>query len=164
MEIRKAHRARVSLALLFIDLDHFKEINDTLGHESDPDSLALCEAIIVMAHRLGLKVIAEGVENRKQSELLRSAGCDYAQGFLFSRPVPAGQFEALLSNGTLAHADPPPPAHAPPFVRARRSILRQACARKAQGSPRSERARSQARTIESAKCSQTNGTRRGPGA
>jgi diguanylate cyclase (GGDEF)-like protein len=64
--------------------------------EHDAANVALCEAIIVMAHKLGLKVIAEGVETAQQRDLLRSAGCDFAQGFLFSMPLPAAQFEALL--------------------------------------------------------------------
>ena len=59
--------------------------------------LALCEAIIVMAHKLGLKVIAEGVETEAQRALLAAAGCDYGQGYLFSRPVSAGEFEKLLA-------------------------------------------------------------------
>ncbi len=63
---------------------------------AESDELALCEAIIVMAHRLGIKVVAEGVETPQQYELLRAAGCDYAQGYLFSRPVPAEEFERLL--------------------------------------------------------------------
>jgi EAL domain-containing protein (putative c-di-GMP-specific phosphodiesterase class I) len=58
--------------------------------------MALCEAIIVMAHKLGLKVIAEGVETREQEEILAAAGCDYIQGYLISRPVPPEEFEALL--------------------------------------------------------------------
>jgi len=58
----------------------------------DSDDLALCEAIIVMAHKLGLKVIAEGVETRQQRDLLITAGCDYGQGFLFCDPVPAAEF------------------------------------------------------------------------
>ena len=45
--------------------------------------MALCKAIIVMAHKLGLKVIAEGVETKTQYDLLIKAGCDYGQGYLF---------------------------------------------------------------------------------
>jgi len=57
--------------------------------------LALCQAIIVMAHALGMQVIAEGVETEQQRELLVAAGCDYGQGYLFSRPVPPSDFEVL---------------------------------------------------------------------
>jgi len=60
------------------------------------DDLVLCQAIIAMAHKLGLKVIAEGVETRPQHELLANSGCDFAQGYLFSRPVSAHVLEALL--------------------------------------------------------------------
>lgn len=66
-------------------------------HEGTQDS-ALCEAIIVMAHKLGLKVIAEGVETEQQRHVLAQAGCDYAQGYLFSRPVPPLEFEAWLDR------------------------------------------------------------------
>ena len=62
------------------------------------DDLALCEAIIVMAHKLGLKVIAEGIETEQQRELLLAAGCDYGQGYLFAKPLPAIEFEALLTS------------------------------------------------------------------
>ncbi len=60
------------------------------------DDMALCEAIIVMAHKLGLKVIAEGIETATQRHLLAAAGCDYGQGHLFSPPLPSPEFEALL--------------------------------------------------------------------
>lgn len=60
--------------------------------------LALCEAIIVMAHKLGIRVIAEGVETREQCDLLIASGCDYAQGYFFSRPVAAPEFEAWLAQ------------------------------------------------------------------
>ena len=60
--------------------------------------LALCQAIIVMAHALGMKVIAEGVETESQRLLLAAAGCDYGQGYLFSRPVPAAEFERLRTH------------------------------------------------------------------
>jgi diguanylate cyclase (GGDEF)-like protein/PAS domain S-box-containing protein len=60
--------------------------------------LAVCEAIVVMAHKLGLKVIAEGVETTEQRDLLRAAGCDYAQGYLFAKPLSAQALEAFLSG------------------------------------------------------------------
>jgi EAL domain-containing protein (putative c-di-GMP-specific phosphodiesterase class I) len=58
----------------------------------------LCEAIIVMAHKLGKKVIAEGIETQEQLDLLMAAGCDYGQGYLFSKPVPVREFEKLIWN------------------------------------------------------------------
>ena len=64
--------------------------------EYDAANVALCEAIIVMAHKLGLRVIAEGVETRQQAELLTRAGCDFGQGFLFGHAVPAPEFEMML--------------------------------------------------------------------
>lgn len=60
------------------------------------DDLALSEAIIVMAHKLKMQVIAEGIETEEQRQLLIAAGCDYGQGYLFSKPVPAAEFEALV--------------------------------------------------------------------
>jgi diguanylate cyclase (GGDEF)-like protein/PAS domain S-box-containing protein len=60
--------------------------------------LALCKAIIVMAHELGMKVIAEGIETASQRDLLASAGCDYGQGYLFARPMPAKEFETFLTQ------------------------------------------------------------------
>ncbi|MES3025642.1 MAG: EAL domain-containing protein [Pseudomonadota bacterium] len=72
--------------------------------EHDSANVALCEAIIVMAHKLGLKVIAEGVETAHQCALLREAGCDYGQGFLFAHPMPVREFEALLERGAAHHA------------------------------------------------------------
>ena len=62
----------------------------------DSTDLALCEAIILMAHKLGIKVIAEGIETAAQRDLLLLAGCDYGQGYLFSKPVSAEEFEKLF--------------------------------------------------------------------
>jgi EAL domain-containing protein (putative c-di-GMP-specific phosphodiesterase class I) len=67
--------------------------------ENDVGDLALCEAIIVMAHKLGLKVVAEGVETKVQRALLVDAGCDYAQGYVFARPMPARELEAMAVAG-----------------------------------------------------------------
>ena len=68
--------------------------------------LALCQAIIVMAHALGMKVIAEGVETESQRALLAAAGCDYGQGYLFSRPVPAAEFERIRGHLVATAASP----------------------------------------------------------
>ncbi|MFC4929760.1 bifunctional diguanylate cyclase/phosphodiesterase [Massilia sp. GCM10023247] len=56
-----------------------------------PDGDTLIASMIAMAHALGMRVVAEGVENRKQMLLLRTLGCDEGQGYYFSRPVPPGQ-------------------------------------------------------------------------
>jgi len=81
------------------DIDYLK-IDQSFVRDlvNDPDDMALSEAIIVMAHKLGLKVIAEGVETDAQYQLLSVAGCDYAQGYLFSKPVPGEAFEELLKG------------------------------------------------------------------
>jgi len=60
--------------------------------------LALCQAIIAMAHTLGMKVVAEGIETEPQRQLLADAGCDFGQGYLFSPPVPAPDFEQMLRS------------------------------------------------------------------
>ncbi|QIE25926.1 EAL domain protein (plasmid) [Caballeronia sp. SBC1] len=74
----------------------------------DGDNRALCEAMVVLAHKMGLKVIAEGVETTEQRDFLIAVGCDYAQGFLYSEPVPPDQFEVLLwpalEEGTACHS------------------------------------------------------------
>ncbi len=72
--------------------------------ENDAANVALCEAIIVMAHKLDLKVVAEGVETQQQSDILRNAGCDFAQGFLFGVPLAPTEFEALLKERCAAGA------------------------------------------------------------
>ena len=79
------------------DIDYLK-IDRSFTRNLSPNSsdMALSDAIIVMAHKLGLRVIAEGVETPEQRDLLAAAGCDYGQGYLFSSPMPAEQFDALL--------------------------------------------------------------------
>ncbi len=66
---------------------------------SDPDSAAIARAIIALSHSLNLRVIAEGIETEGQLGYLRSHACDDMQGFYFSRPVPAGEFERMLREG-----------------------------------------------------------------
>ena len=59
---------------------------------------ALCEAIIVMAKKLGIGVVAEGVETQEQFNILSAMGCDYAQGYLIARPMQLSDFEAYLKE------------------------------------------------------------------
>jgi len=81
------------------DIDYLKIDQSFVNNlETDPNNMALSEAIIVMAHKLGLKVIAEGVETEAQRGFLAAAGCDFAQGYLFSKPVPPEEFERLLRS------------------------------------------------------------------
>ncbi|MGH8852941.1 MAG: putative bifunctional diguanylate cyclase/phosphodiesterase [Telluria sp.] len=68
-------------------------------------SYAIAEAIVAMAHRLGLKVIAEAVETPEQLADLCTMGCDAAQGYLFARPLPPGEVAAMLARQ--AGAAPP---------------------------------------------------------
>lgn len=66
-----------------------------------PEDAAIITAIIGMAKGLHFKTIAEGVETKEQLAYLRDHGCDQMQGYLFSRPVPAPEFEQLLIQGNL---------------------------------------------------------------
>jgi EAL domain-containing protein (putative c-di-GMP-specific phosphodiesterase class I) len=66
---------------------------------SAEDDVSIVTAVISMARSLKLRVIAEGVETLEQLAFLRSLGCDEAQGFYFSRPVPELQFAQLLAAG-----------------------------------------------------------------
>jgi diguanylate cyclase (GGDEF)-like protein len=66
------------------------------GLPSGEHSLAIVTAMIAMSHALGKKVVAEGVETETQLTLLRNLGCDYAQGHLLSKPIPAEEFEQFM--------------------------------------------------------------------
>ena len=70
------------------------------GIASDPDDETICRTIISLAHNLGLKVIAEGVENDKQLAFLQQYGCDEVQGYLIGRPMPWDDLQKLFSSAS----------------------------------------------------------------
>ncbi len=86
---------------------HFLKIDRTFVNALAPsgDGLALCQAIIEMAHKMDIHVIAEGVETMAQNALLTESGCDYAQGYFHARPLPLVDLVSLISP--IAHAQPP---------------------------------------------------------
>ena len=57
---------------------------------------SIVEAVVALAHGLGIGVVAEGIETERQAARLRTLGCDLGQGYLFSRPVPAARTARLL--------------------------------------------------------------------
>lgn len=84
--------------LLKFHIDYLK-IDQSFVHQvNTPGGQAIVEAMVAMAHKLGLQVIAEGVETPDQLAFLRAIGCDHAQGYLFARPMPAADFERLLQH------------------------------------------------------------------
>jgi diguanylate cyclase (GGDEF)-like protein len=79
---------------LKIDASFIRSLSD------DSNSLEIASAVIALAHSLGIRVVAEGVERQIQWRLLRDQGCDEVQGFFFSRPLPAAECrERFLAQG-----------------------------------------------------------------
>jgi EAL domain-containing protein (putative c-di-GMP-specific phosphodiesterase class I) len=82
--------------LIHLPLDALKIDQSFVSElESSRDAEVIVTSIIAMAHAVGLVVIAEGVENARQLEILRRLECDQAQGFYFGRPVPPDELFAL---------------------------------------------------------------------
>jgi EAL domain-containing protein (putative c-di-GMP-specific phosphodiesterase class I) len=84
-----------SIDFIKIDQSFVSDLRET------SKNMALCRSMIHMAHELGMKVVAEGVESAEQRDLLIQAGCDFGQGYLFAHPLTPLQLEDLLR-------EPPP--------------------------------------------------------
>lgn len=83
---------RLPLDQLKVDISFVRDIL------TDPSNAAIAKTVIDLAENLGLAVIAEGVETQAQREALASLGCHAYQGYLFSRPLPIGEFEAFAKG------------------------------------------------------------------
>jgi diguanylate cyclase (GGDEF)-like protein/PAS domain S-box-containing protein len=91
-----SYLTRFPLSRIKIDRSFVRNITDNAEHA------AIVRSLIAMAHNLGLEVIAEGVETQAQAAFLLKERCEEAQGFLYAKPLPAGEFEAYLKTGQLA--------------------------------------------------------------
>ncbi|HTH40170.1 MAG TPA: EAL domain-containing protein, partial [Rhodocyclaceae bacterium] len=80
---------------LKIDRSFVKDLGE------NPSDGALADAIVVMAHKLGIRVIAEGVETALQRDWLINANCDFVQGYFYAKPLPPEEFEQLVKGGGL---------------------------------------------------------------
>ena len=96
-----SYLTRFPLSRIKIDRSFIGKITDDAG------DAAIVRSLIAMAHNLGLEVIAEGVETTAQAAFLLKQKCEEAQGYLYSKPLPAAEFEAYLRNHPLAHAAKP---------------------------------------------------------
>ncbi len=81
---------KLPIHTLKIDRSLLKDIDTDKYHQET------VKAIIILAHALNLEVVAEGIESKEQYAMLQKLGCDHAQGYIFSRPAPAFEFQELL--------------------------------------------------------------------
>lgn len=93
---------RLSIGRIKIDRSFIARI------DSDPEQQAMVAAILTMAERLGLDTLAEGVETPAERNMLQEIGCEYAQGFLFARPMPLEETDAWIATQQIDTADPVP--------------------------------------------------------
>jgi diguanylate cyclase (GGDEF)-like protein len=100
--------------LKHLPLDTIKIDRTFVAGIEDAADRSIVDAVIALAHGLGIGVVAEGIETQSQADRLRDLGCDYGQGYLFSRPVPAARTANVLRRRVLR-----PPSTRPRPVRSR---------------------------------------------
>ena len=107
--------SQLKLDILKLDM---KFVQSETSQNNDRGILRL---IVEMAHRMNLSVVAEGVETQTQLSRLQEIGCDYVQGYLFSKPVPNGEYGALLE--TFSQQQDAPLPSAPSIAQTKQSLL-----------------------------------------
>jgi diguanylate cyclase (GGDEF)-like protein len=96
---------RLPLDILKIDQSFVRALGSpVVNPPGQGGEQAIVQAIITLAHNLGMQVVAEGVEIEAQREFLRQNGCDQMQGYLFSAPLEPGEFETLLKKAQMVAA------------------------------------------------------------
>ena len=99
------------------------DISFVMTMSSVKEDAVIVRSIIDLAHNLGVKVVAEGVEDRATMDLLNEYGCDEAQGYFFSRPMPGGEVLPWLENSAFGLARRPADGPARALARPARSQL-----------------------------------------
>jgi EAL domain-containing protein (putative c-di-GMP-specific phosphodiesterase class I) len=94
-----------------LPLDILKIDQSFVRDSANPDGAALVSSIITLAHKLRLRVVAEGVETEDQWLFLRRLGCDHMQGYLFGKPLPAEQFREILAGRHYQYKEPVNPTY-----------------------------------------------------
>ena len=74
------------------------KLDKCISGQLNPQNRILIKHLVLMAHEMGIRVVAEGIEHAHQIPFLKSCGCDYVQGFLFSKPVPLSEAAAFLGQ------------------------------------------------------------------
>ena len=94
------------LYLMHLPVDEIKiDRSFVMALAADPDSGAIVRSAVGLGHNLGLRVVAEGLQDRASQAMLVEAGCDAAQGFLVARPAPEADMTAMLRAGAVARVD-----------------------------------------------------------
>ncbi len=87
-----SYLAQLTADYIKIDMSFIRQITE------DVNTRSIVEAIIYLTHKLNMQTIAEGIETQEQYDTLCTMGCDYFQGYLFSKPLPENEFEKMLFN------------------------------------------------------------------